>query len=994
MLYWFLLTDQLISDLFALCSFTELYVKSASSIVTLHATDLNVNSVTINGEAATFIEAGAETTVPAAFDQRSSGNRLADCGAAAAYATYESVVQQEPHIVINVAEKFQNIEEMCIAITYSTSGGGLLWWDGYAVTDTAAYRPSSWVPCTDIATATVRYMLELTVHSSLVAIGPGVLLKTTWPTADQTHKTYHYAVSMPCTPNHLCFAIGSFNVVPSDLANTTVFIAGPIKKKAHDTINFLHVPFKFYEDVLGTPFPLPALQVSFLPNELFISQQQIGLGIVVLSVENLIDIQSLEQGVIARREIAIALARQWFGVLIRPASQIDVWLVQGLAGWLEEQYFKRYAGKNEYQYRKWQERQAVCTADNGDVPPLAFRMGWKALHGTEELDPSNTRMLKAAAVVCMLERRCGEELFKRHVEGLVAMALHGDCTVNADDFLNTIAKDGGFKKEAPAFKERWIYGCGVPHLTGGFIYHKRSSILELAIRQSGSEAAKMAADVAEDAGVLKVLIKESVAPVEHAVHLGSEGVVLSEIKVNPEIAKIPGRRGGRRKKLEAEAEAAAAAQRAAEQAAAQLPVQWVRLDPNWEWLASTKMMQPEVMWTNQLNNSKDVITQSEAVQGLSEGRMSSGKRNAIIMLGKTLDNTHLNCRVRADAARALGRLVYDDGTPAGLESLLKYYKAHFWEPNVENCAKPVTFSDPGEYVVAQAVITSIARCKGADGHSPLDVAVFLMACLDQWYSQGGYFDTNSLLATICAGIGELKMEDMYMPAVMDRLASDLLKWVENEAALPTPGNCVGRACFAAVVTMATRKACTPGQTEKIAEALQRCCKTVQLPVALRAAAYRGHLNLIAATGGAAAVLQFALAAWSVGGFPPALIVSILKDAAELAGNSEVKVGALQPDTVSSLISAIAKERNAALRHVLFMASQRLAHEPPTLYKPIPYEQLEQLLAHEQALLTSPDAKVARVKLQLPVAAAKLEEPEARPVIRLSIAGGSIAKDDV
>lgn len=46
----------------------------------------------------------------------------------------------------------------------------------------------------------------------------------------------------------------------------------------------------------------------------------------------------------------------------------------------------------------------------------------------------------------------------------------------------------------------------------------------------------------------------------------------------------------------------------------QCPVQWVRIDPSWEWLCTTKMYQQERMWLNQLKHSKDVIAQTEAVE--------------------------------------------------------------------------------------------------------------------------------------------------------------------------------------------------------------------------------------------------------------------------------------------------------------------------------------------------------------------------------------------
>ena len=48
--------------------------------------------------------------------------------------------------------------------------------------------------------------------------------------------------------------------------------------------------------------------------------------------------------------------------------------------------------------------------------------------------------------------------------------------------------------------------------------------------------------------------------------------------------------------------------------AAMHPVQWVRLDPGFEWLCGVRMVQSERTLENQLNDSKDVVAQLEAVQ--------------------------------------------------------------------------------------------------------------------------------------------------------------------------------------------------------------------------------------------------------------------------------------------------------------------------------------------------------------------------------------------
>ena len=57
------------------------------------------------------------------------------------------------------------------------------------------------------------------------------------------------------------------------------------------------------------------------------------------------------QGMESRLAIAYAVARQWFGVLIRPRTPADAWLVEGLAGYLHDLFLRRFLGRNELRYR-------------------------------------------------------------------------------------------------------------------------------------------------------------------------------------------------------------------------------------------------------------------------------------------------------------------------------------------------------------------------------------------------------------------------------------------------------------------------------------------------------------------------------------------------------------------------------------------------------------------------------------------------------------------
>ncbi len=60
------------------------------------------------------------------------------------------------------------------------------------------------------------------------------------------------------------------------------------------------------------------------------------------------------QAIECRLAVVRSLAEQWFGVFMRPKTAADAWLLKGLAGWLEDQWVKRYMGRNEHAYRSVQ----------------------------------------------------------------------------------------------------------------------------------------------------------------------------------------------------------------------------------------------------------------------------------------------------------------------------------------------------------------------------------------------------------------------------------------------------------------------------------------------------------------------------------------------------------------------------------------------------------------------------------------------------------------
>lgn len=76
----------------------------------------------------------------------------------------------------------------------------------------------------------------------------------------------------------------------------------------------------------------PPVYLNFISNTVHITRLQI---------------QAVESWLVLVR----ALARQWFGVWMRPKIPADEWLLEGLAGYLENLFLAKYLGRNELLYR-------------------------------------------------------------------------------------------------------------------------------------------------------------------------------------------------------------------------------------------------------------------------------------------------------------------------------------------------------------------------------------------------------------------------------------------------------------------------------------------------------------------------------------------------------------------------------------------------------------------------------------------------------------------
>lgn len=181
-----------------------------------------------------------------------------------------------------------------------------------------------------------------------VVVGPGQLQRQSWAEAGRLWRTFHYSLPIAAPPCQLAFAVGPFRVLatsaaaakagggkqqaqtgggkqlthfapqqqPKELAVAAVLAAPPLvasagaegqpgsgssTNSASDGLarsaHFFGLVWGFYEEVLGTRCPLPAMQQAFLPPELLLggSEGQLATGLQLLSTGQLIQPRAIEQ---------------------------------------------------------------------------------------------------------------------------------------------------------------------------------------------------------------------------------------------------------------------------------------------------------------------------------------------------------------------------------------------------------------------------------------------------------------------------------------------------------------------------------------------------------------------------------------------------------------------------------------------------------------------------------------------------------------------------
>ncbi|CAN8234934.1 unnamed protein product [Cochlearia groenlandica] len=970
--------------------YTELEVSVPDiGIVGLHAENLGIESVLVDGEATVFEYYPHHQN----SENESNWNSVSDPSSAADAATmeYVGVLKREDtaNLLINCCKPSKDLCEQLdnVALENGSLTSGevkqnvklirINYWiekiesgihfDGNIVhTDNQMRRARCWFPCIDNEYHRCSFNLEFTVPHNFVAVSVGKLLYQVMCKEDTTRKTYVYELVIPVAPRWVSLVAGPFEILPDQ----TNFLISNLSlphdlSRLRNTMEFFHEVYSYYEDYLSAKFPFGLYKQVFLPPEIVVCSSTLGASLSVFSSHMLYDERVIDQTIDTRIKLASALAKQWFGVYITPDSPNDDWLLDGLAGFLTDMFIKQFLGNNEARYRRYKANCAVCKADDSGAMCMSASPSCKDLFGTHSIGMhGKIRSWKSGAVLQMLEKQMGSDTFRKILQKIISRAkdpsnaIRSLSTKEFRQFANKIGNlERPFLKE---FFQRWVASCGCPVLRIGLSYNKRKNIIEMAaLREctSSLDARLSVIGATSDSenrdvdvgwpGIMSIRVYELDGMSDHPkLPMAGDRWQLLELPCHSKLAakryQKP-KKGGKPDGADENVDATAPVDN---KMSIESPLAWIKADPEMEYIAEVHLHQPLQMWVNQLEKDGDVVAQAQAIASLEALKQHSF--SIVNALNNVLTDSKVFWRIRIGAAFALARMASEETDWAGLQHIIKFYKSRRFDAEI-GLPKPNDFRDFSEYFVLEAIPHAIAMVRDAEAKSPREAVEFILQLLKYNDNSGNPYSDVFWLAVLVQSVGDLEFGQQSL-TFLAPLLKRIDRLLQFDRLMPSYNGILTISCIRTLAQTALKLSDSISFEHifKLIEPFRNSDTILQV----RLEASRALLDIEYQTKGISSALtlfmKYVVEESSLRGQVKLCVHTMRLCQIAVGCDSDDRVDTVSLLDLLHLLKSEIVFNNEFLRHHLFCIFQILAGRPPTLFG-VPKEKPLQLVDVEACI---------------------------------------------
>uniref|UniRef100_A0A131YVQ6 Transcription initiation factor TFIID subunit 2 n=1 Tax=Rhipicephalus appendiculatus TaxID=34631 RepID=A0A131YVQ6_RHIAP len=609
-----------------------------------------------------------------------------------------------------------------------------------------------WFPCIDSYADPCTWKMEFTVDSNMIAVSCGDLVETVY-TSDMRKKTFHYNLTTPTSAPKIALAVGPFEIfVDPQMHEVTHFCLPHLLPLLKQCTNFLHEAFEFYEELLSSRYPYSCYKQVFVA-EAYVDADPYAT-MTILSVNLLHSKHIIDEAYLSRKIMAKAVAEQFFGCFIAMHTWADSWLPKGISAYLAGQYNKKAFGNNEYRFSVHKELKEVTAYEQEaggiildpsgcDVP---FHFPVTNLH---TMSPKYAEMLRAKShlVIRMLEDRIGRELLLQVFNKLLSLASSAaQQKVTSNMWHNMLLSTNSFQKaifivtgkDIKTFLEQWVRQGGHAKFHGTFVFNRKRNTVELEIKQTDTQSL----GIKKYVGPLTITIQELDGTFKH-------NLQIEENATKHDITCHSKSRRNKKKKIplctgeEVDMDLSAMD--------ADSPVLWIRIDPDMLLLRQVVFIQPDYQWQYQLRYERDVTSQIEAIEALSQFPTPQTR----LALTDTIENEHCFYRVRCAAAFCLRQVANNMvATWAGPPAMMTIFRKMFGSHSCPHIIRQNNFSNFQHYFLQKAIPVAMAGLRTIHGICPPEVMKFLFDLFKYNENSKNKFSDNYYRTALIEALGE------------------------------------------------------------------------------------------------------------------------------------------------------------------------------------------------------------------------------------------------
>ncbi|KAF2716315.1 hypothetical protein K431DRAFT_289505 [Polychaeton citri CBS 116435] len=657
-----------------------------------------------------------------------------------------------------------------------------------------------------------EYYLDLTDEEAaldLAILCTGELSDDVVDSEDETRHTATFNLLSPICARHIGFAIGPFETTDLSafreveeeerLGQSAVKVTAYSLPGRTNEVKNTAFPITQCVDFYGVNFgssPFQTHDVLFIDD--FVHDTVPLAGFTMASSRLLFPEDVLEPLEKHARILTRAVAEQWMGVNVIPATGRDEWVAAGIAGYMADLFMKKLAGNNTY---RWQHKLAAEKVYEVDVdrPSISELGAW--LH----LDPEIREFvnLKSALIMFILDRRLlkasGATGVTRIVNRILLQAKTGSLDngqITTEDFQRTCEKLGHNKLDS--FFKQWIFGAGCPIFYVTQRFNKKKLVVEIEIRQRQSERktkppfapdnfARLVKEHMSDmwaspvqntfTGPMTIRIHEADGtPYEHIVEITDNPMKL-EIPYNTKYKRLKrSRRQKERTTVNNDSSLADHVEgndsllyclgdildspremsewklvewaREEEDKMGQESYEWIRIDADFEWIGKIHLVMPLYMYISQLQQDRDLVAQYESMRFLLG---SNPHQMSLTILVRTLMDTRYFWGIREMAADGIAILakVFGNVDLSGVGSyqLDKAFTEMFCAEG-SSMPRPNDFTDRVSFIIQCAIPRAMAKLRDPDGKVPMPIRRFFVDKLRFNDNSANEFSDAHYIATL------------------------------------------------------------------------------------------------------------------------------------------------------------------------------------------------------------------------------------------------------